>query len=82
VSNDFRLEPEITIKLAKREARLFEVPISYSGRTYAEEKKIGSRFARYFDSDSATTSTWPTNTAARFSLVLRARHDSTAGWLM
>jgi glycosyltransferase involved in cell wall biosynthesis len=40
VSNDFRLEPELTIKLAKREARIFEVPISYSGRTYAEGKKI------------------------------------------
>lgn len=40
VSNDFRLEPEIAIKLAKREARLFEVPISYFGRTYAEGKKI------------------------------------------
>jgi SAM-dependent methyltransferase len=45
VSNDFRLEPEITIKLAKREARMFEVPISYSGRTYAEGKKIGWRDA-------------------------------------
>lgn len=45
LSNDFRLEPEITIKLAKREARLFEVPISYFGRTYAEGKKIGSRDA-------------------------------------
>jgi glycosyltransferase involved in cell wall biosynthesis/phospholipid N-methyltransferase len=41
VSSDFRLEPELTIKLAKREARLFEVPISYSGRTYQEGKKIG-----------------------------------------
>jgi glycosyltransferase involved in cell wall biosynthesis len=40
VSNDFRLEPEIAIKLAKREARVFEVPISYYGRTYAEGKKI------------------------------------------
>jgi glycosyltransferase involved in cell wall biosynthesis len=40
VSNDFRLEPELTIKLAKRGARLYEVPISYSGRTYAEGKKI------------------------------------------
>lgn len=40
-SNDFRLEPEITIKLAKREARIFEVPISYFGRTYQEGKKIG-----------------------------------------
>ncbi len=43
VSNDFRLEPELTIKLAKRQARLFEVPISYSGRTYDEGKKIGWR---------------------------------------
>jgi glycosyltransferase involved in cell wall biosynthesis len=40
VSNDFRLEPELTIKLGKRSARIFEVPISYSGRTYAEGKKI------------------------------------------
>ncbi len=31
VSNDFRLEPELTIKLAKRRARIFEVPIGYSG---------------------------------------------------
>ncbi len=43
VSNDFRLEPELTIKLAKREARIFEVPISYSGRTYQEGKKIDWR---------------------------------------
>ncbi len=41
VSNDFRIEPELTIKLAKREARIFEVPISYAGRTYQEGKKIG-----------------------------------------
>ena len=40
-SNDFRLEPELTIKLAKRNAKIFEVPISYSGRTYQEGKKIG-----------------------------------------
>src|SRR5271166_2899885 len=45
VSNDFQLEPEITIKLAKRQARLFEVPISYFGRSYAEGKKIGWRDA-------------------------------------
>ncbi|MEI7703032.1 MAG: bifunctional glycosyltransferase/class I SAM-dependent methyltransferase [Deltaproteobacteria bacterium] len=43
VSNDFRLEPELTIKLAKREARVFEVPIRYSGRTYQEGKKIDWR---------------------------------------
>jgi glycosyltransferase involved in cell wall biosynthesis len=41
VSSDFQIEPELTIKLAKRGARIFEVPISYSGRTYQEGKKIG-----------------------------------------
>jgi len=40
VSNDFGIEPEITIKLSKRGARIFELPISYSGRTYSEGKKI------------------------------------------
>jgi glycosyltransferase involved in cell wall biosynthesis/phospholipid N-methyltransferase len=39
-SDDFRVEPELTIKLAKRDARIFEIPISYSGRTYQEGKKI------------------------------------------
>jgi 2-polyprenyl-3-methyl-5-hydroxy-6-metoxy-1,4-benzoquinol methylase len=39
-SNDFRIEPELTIKLAKRSARVFEIPINYSGRTYQEGKKI------------------------------------------
>ena len=42
-SNDYRIEAELTIKLAKREARLFEIPISYSGRTYQEGKKINWR---------------------------------------
>jgi glycosyltransferase involved in cell wall biosynthesis len=42
-SDDFRIEPELTIKLAKRQARIFEVPISYSGRTYHEGKKINWR---------------------------------------
>ena len=41
VSNRFGFEPEITIKLAKRGARIFEVPIRYAGRTYQEGKKIG-----------------------------------------
>jgi hypothetical protein len=36
----FGFEPEITARLAKARARIFEVPISYSGRTYAEGKKI------------------------------------------
>ena len=37
----FGFEPEITARLAQANARIFEVPISYSGRTYAEGKKIG-----------------------------------------
>lgn len=36
----FGFEPEVTAKICKRKARLYEVPISYSGRTYAEGKKI------------------------------------------
>ena len=42
-SNDFAMEPEITAKIAKRDVRIFEVPISYLGRTYREGKKIGWR---------------------------------------
>lgn len=44
-SRDFRVEPELTFKLVKRGARMFEVPISYAGRTYEEGKKIGFRDA-------------------------------------
>jgi glycosyltransferase involved in cell wall biosynthesis len=40
-SNRFGIEPELTIKLARRQARIYETPISYYGRTYAEGKKIG-----------------------------------------
>lgn len=39
--NRFGIEPELTAKFAKRKCRLYEVPISYYGRTYAEGKKIG-----------------------------------------
>jgi len=39
----FGFEPEITAKVAKLKARIYEVAISYSGRTYAEGKKIGWR---------------------------------------
>ncbi|HEX6938042.1 MAG TPA: glycosyltransferase family 2 protein [Longimicrobiales bacterium] len=37
----FGIEPELTARLAQAGARIYEVPISYSGRTYAEGKKIG-----------------------------------------
>ena len=40
-SSRFGIEPELTAKLARRKARIYEVPISYHGRTYAEGKKIG-----------------------------------------
>jgi len=42
-SKRFGFEPEITLKLAKLNARIYEVPISYSGRDYSEGKKIGWR---------------------------------------
>ena len=46
-SNRFGFEPEITAKIAKRRPkwRIYEVPISYSGRTYEEGKKIGLKDA-------------------------------------
>src|SRR5580658_7168739 len=58
-SSTFDVEPELAIKLAKRGSRIFEVPISYSGRTYAEGKKINWKdgvralwaIARYAASD-------------------------------
>lgn len=61
-SNRFGFEPEITAKIARRRQpswRIYEIPISYSGRTYEEGKKIGLKDAfnalycifryRYFD---------------------------------
>jgi len=42
-SNRFGIEPELTAKFARRRARIYEVPISYHGRTYDEGKKIGWR---------------------------------------
>jgi len=41
--NRFGFEPEITAKVARLKARIYEVAISYHGRTYAEGKKIGWR---------------------------------------
>ena len=40
-SNRFGIEPELTARFAALRARIYEVPISYHGRTYAEGKKIG-----------------------------------------
>ena len=59
-SQRFGFEPEITVKVAKANYRIYEVAISYAGRTYAEGKKIGWRdgvealwtllYYRFFDS--------------------------------
>ena len=43
VENRFGFEPEITAKVARLNLRIYEVGVSYSGRTYAEGKKIGWR---------------------------------------
>lgn len=39
-ANDFSIEPEITAKILKKKLRVYEMPISYYGRTYEEGKKI------------------------------------------
>jgi glycosyltransferase involved in cell wall biosynthesis len=44
-SNTFDIEPEITAKLFKNKRKVFEIPITYNGRTYAEGKKIGPKDA-------------------------------------
>ena len=44
-SRTFAVEPEITAKIAKLKCRVYEVPISYSGRDYEEGKKIGLKDA-------------------------------------
>jgi glycosyltransferase involved in cell wall biosynthesis len=43
VSERFGIEPELVARLSQARARIYEVPIGYSGRTYAEGKKIGWR---------------------------------------
>jgi hypothetical protein len=42
-SNRFGFDPEFTMKVAKKKFRVYEVPISYNGRTYSEGKKISWR---------------------------------------
>ena len=43
--DSFGVEPEITIKLAKKKYIFYEVPVSYAGRSYSEGKKIGIKDA-------------------------------------
>lgn len=44
VSNDFRIEAEITAKVLRQGHRIYEVPISYLGRTYEEGKKMHPKY--------------------------------------
>jgi glycosyltransferase involved in cell wall biosynthesis len=44
-SRTFAVEPEITAKVSRMKVRIYEVPISYAGRDYAEGKKIGPKDA-------------------------------------
>jgi hypothetical protein len=41
VQKRFGFEPEVTARVARRKYRIYEISVSYSGRTYAEGKKIG-----------------------------------------
>ena len=45
VEKTFSFEPEVTIKLAKKKKKFYEVPITYKGRSYEEGKKIGLKDA-------------------------------------
>jgi glycosyltransferase involved in cell wall biosynthesis len=56
-ANRFGIEPELTARLAQAGARIYELPISYDGRSYAQGKKIGWR-----DGVSALWSIWRYNT--------------------
>jgi len=58
-ANRFGIEPELTARLAQAEARIYEMPISYNGRSYAEGKKIGWK-----DGVSALWCIWKYNVLA------------------
>jgi glycosyltransferase involved in cell wall biosynthesis len=57
-SKGFSFEPEITVKLAKLGCRIYEVPIRYTGRTYAEGKKIRLRDAFFGLWTTFATALW------------------------
>ena len=82
-SERFGIEPEMTTRLAQSGARIYEVPISYHGRTYAEGKSIGWRDGveamwllfkfRFFDTKA-------TQHAGRASLESLGRSPQIARW--
>ena len=82
--NRFGFEPEIIAKVAKAKARLYEVGISYNGRTYEEGKKIGWRDgirAVYvivkYNLFRRNTGSWKSNTQASISSRRSRAHTTT-----
>jgi glycosyltransferase involved in cell wall biosynthesis len=92
-SDRFGLEPEITARLAQWGARIYEVPISYHGRTYAEGKNIGWRDGmealwlifkfRFIDNratdEEATVTRQSLSAAPRFRRWILSRFDGYLG---
>ncbi len=83
-SDRFGFEPEITMKCAKRKLRIYEVPVSYHGRTYEEGKKIGWKdgvqalgvILKFWLIDDLYN--WPHN---RVALVSHTRTPAYVSWL-
>ena len=84
-SDRFGIDPELTVKFARRGARMFETPITYHGRTYEEGKKIGlsdafeavwvivrSRFTRKIYNDGGASALDALSGAPRFNGWLAA----------
>jgi glycosyltransferase involved in cell wall biosynthesis len=82
-SQRFGIEPEITCKVARLRARIYEVPISYHGRTYAEGKKIGWKDAFSALWTILKFARWeaPTDDAGAITLRRMARLGGYTKWL-
>jgi SAM-dependent methyltransferase len=81
----FGFEPELTTRLAQAGARIYEVPISYHGRTYAEGKQIGWRDgleALWLLFKLRFVDTRATNDPARETLESLARSPQLARWVL
>jgi glycosyltransferase involved in cell wall biosynthesis len=82
-SRRFGIEPEITCKVARLRARIYEVPISYNGRTYAEGKKIGFKDALQAVWTIVRFARWeaPANDVGAVTLRRMARLEGYNAWL-
>ena len=84
-SDRFGLEPEITARLARSGARIYEVPISYHGRTYAEGKSVGWRDgveALWLIAKFRFIDTRHTNDSGHVTLESLASSPSIAMWML